>query len=166
VTTQSPPPRSGAQSPTPEENPADAESASQAFGDATRRIAEIREYILYYLAVQADSARLAARKAIFLVVLGILGLLTAGSAVVVAVVLLMSGIAGGIGEALGKRFWLGDVIVGIVFLGALAIAGKFGLSMMTGSSRKTTVQKYELRKHEQRVQFGHDVKQRARDQQA
>jgi hypothetical protein len=48
-----------------------------------------------------------------------------------------------------------------VMLVIVAIAARMGLSMVTGSTRLRTVEKYESRKRQQRDRFGHDVKQRA-----
>jgi hypothetical protein len=136
-----------------------AESAGAAFHDAAKRIAEVKEYILYYVAVQADAAKLAVRNAAIYAVLGIVALLAAGAAVVIAVALLLVGIARGIGEWLHHP-WLGDLIVGIVILAAIALGAKIALSGMTRSFRKNTVKKYESLQRQQRSRFGHDVEER------
>ena len=136
-------------------------SAGEAFGDASKRFGEIREYLAYYVAVQTDAMKLRLRNGLFYAVLGIVALLAASAAVVVAVTLLLTGIAHGLGSLLGSRDWLGDLIVGIVILGVIAIAARVGINMTIGSSRKKTVEKYESRKRDQRNRFGHDVQQRA-----
>ena len=153
----------GAESTEPGKNPDSTEPASAAFHDAAKRIAEVKEYVRYYIAVQMDAAKLAVRSTVVCAILGIIGLLATGSAVVMAVVLLLWGIAQGIGTALGNRFWLGDLIVGVGVLGALALAAKIAGSMLIGSSRRKTVKKYESLQRQQRTRFGHDVGQHAGD---
>ncbi|HET6247829.1 MAG TPA: hypothetical protein VFE47_09035 [Tepidisphaeraceae bacterium] len=144
-----------------EKDPPVDETASAAFHDAAKRLAEIREYIGYYIAVQADAARLAVRNAIFYAALGILGLFAAAAAVVAAVVLFLIGIAQVIGAALGGRVWAGELIVGVVVLAALALGAKIASSSITGSSRRKTVQKYESLQRKQRTRFGQSVDDRA-----
>src|ERR1700679_2100928 len=109
---------SGAHETPPSSNGSAADaSAAKAFADAMARLAQIREYISYYLAIKADALRLSLRSAVFYAVLGLMGLLAGGAAIVGAVALLLLGAAHGIGVMLGGRIWLGDLIVGIVILG-------------------------------------------------
>lgn len=134
-------------------------TASAAFRDAAVRLAEVREYVSFYIATKTDALKLTVRKAIFFAVVGILALLVAAGAVVTAVVMLLSGLARGLGAALGGRLWAGDLIVGFGVLAIIAVGAWIGASAMTGASRRRTVEKYESRKRDQRTRFGHDVEQ-------
>ncbi len=131
------------------------------FGDAAVRIREIGEYVSYYVATKADAAKLAIRSAILYGALGIVALLGAGTVVVVAVVLMLVGLAKAIGAALGGMEWLGDLIVGVGVLVVIGAGAMIAVKRMTGSSRKQTVDKYESRKRRQRHEFGQDIRQRA-----
>jgi hypothetical protein len=163
--TESPPDASagvsGASNPrpaTPESsNPSAPQTAADAFHDATARLVEIREYVSFYLAAKADALKLSVRSAVFYAVLGVVGLIAASAAVVVAVTLLLIGIAHGLGALFGGHLWLGDLIVGIVILGVIALGAKMAVSKVFGSSRTKTVEKYESRKRVQRNRFGHDL---------
>jgi hypothetical protein len=135
-----------------------SESESQAFRDAAVRLGEIRDYVAYYLSTRADAIRLAIRNEMFFVAFGVVGLLAVGAAVIVAVTLLFLGIADGLGAALHGRIWLGDLIVGVVMLVAVAIAGRIGFLKITALSRTRLVDKYESFKRDQRERFGRDIK--------
>jgi hypothetical protein len=149
---------------TPESSePSAQETAAAAFRDAMARVAEIREYISFYLAARADAFKLSVRSAVFYAILGVIGLIAASAAIVVAVSLLLIGISHGLGAAMGGRWWLGDLVVGVVVLGLIALMAKAAVSKVFGLSRKQTVEKYESRKRDQRTQFGHDISQKSRD---
>jgi hypothetical protein len=142
--------------------PEEPASPGDALHEAVARLNEVREYAAYFMAAKLDGLKLTARNLGIYAALGVLGLIAGGAIVVVAVVLLLTGIAHGIGAALGGMFWLGDLIIGAAVLIALALVVVMGMSRLTKSSRLNTVQKYESRKRDQRSRFGHDVKQRAR----
>ncbi len=136
-------------------------TAAAAFHDAAARLAEIKEYASYFLAAKADALKLTVRNILVYAVLGVMALLMAGTAVIASVVLLLSGIAHGLGALFGGMYWLGDLVVGLVVLGAIAAGAVIGISMLTKSSRRSTVEKYESRKFAQHARFGQDVIDRA-----
>jgi len=136
-------------------------AASAAFADAKERLAELREYVSFYLAAKSDAFKLSVRNAVFYAVLGVVGLLAGAAAIVTAVVLLIVGIADGIGSAFGRFGWLGDIIIGVAILGLIALGAKVALSKVFGASRKAMVEKYESRKHNQRQRFGRDIDSQA-----
>jgi len=134
---------------------------AEVFDDLKLRIAEVREYVAYFVAVKADAIKLVVRTTVVYAAMGIIALLAVVAAVVTAVVMLLTGAAQAIGSALGGRMWLGDLIVGAGLLALLAIGVYIGVSSLTRSSRKNTVNKYESRQRAQQSQFGRDVEQRA-----
>ena len=81
----------------------DAPSPAAAFSDAAERLRELRDYAAYYVSAKLDKLKLTARKAIIFAVLGIVGLFVAVTLVIMSVVLLCLGIAGGLGALLGTR---------------------------------------------------------------
>jgi hypothetical protein len=142
-----------------------AESPGEALHVAMARLAELREYAAYFIAAKMDGIKIGLRNAGIYAALGVLGAIAGASFIVVAATLLLIGCAHGLGALFGGRDWLGDLIVGVVVLAAVAIGAVLGLKMITGTSRKKTVEKYETRQHQQRRSYGHDVKQRAHEQQ-
>jgi hypothetical protein len=82
---------------------------------------------------------------------------------------------GGVAWALGALFahwfgagwfWLGPLLVGLLILGGLAAGVIFGLKWYTRTSHARLVAKYENRQRQQRIDYGHDVEQRASEQRA
>ena len=134
----------------------DKRDAGEAFHDAMARVAELQEYIAYYVSAKTDAIKLSARKAIIAIALGLIGLLAVVAAVAAAMVMLLHGIAEAIGSALGRP-WLGELIVGAGFFALLGIGAFVGVRVVTSGSRKKTVEKYESRKTAQRSRFGHHV---------
>lgn len=129
------------------------------------RLAEIREYAAFLLSAKLDAVKLAVRSAILYAVLGIVALLGVAAAVVTAVVLLLQGAAQGISRALNSGMWAGDLIVAVAVLAIVAIGARIFAAGVTRSSRRTTVEKYESRKRDQRARFGQDVSERAAQEQ-
>lgn len=132
-----------------------------AIRDAVGKLRELREFAAYYLAARADAIKASVRNAGIYAALGIVGALAAGTLVVMAIALLLIGIARGLGALLGGREWLGDIITGAIFLALLAAAVVFGMKMLTRSFKSQTVRKYEQRQSQQQQQFGRDVRHEA-----
>jgi hypothetical protein len=132
--------------------PADA-SASRAFAHAASHVAEIREYVAIYVAARVDALKLVLRQVVLYAVLGIIGLLAAATGVIMAVALLLMGAADGISATIpGHQHWVGDFIVGGSVLALLGVGAYMVAKSVARSSRKLTVEKYESRKRNQRVQ--------------
>ena len=143
--------------PEPQRPPADA------FKEIGERFAELKEYAAYYVAAKADGIKASFRNLGIFAALGVVGLLAGGAVIVTAGVLLLTGLAGAIGAIFDPDLpWVGNLVVGAVVLGGLAAATILFLRKMTAASRERTVKKYESRQQHQRVQFGHDVHERAR----
>jgi len=144
---------------------------SAAFADAANRLGELKEYAGYWVAAKLDSYKSAAVKAGIYAALGVVGLVVGCTMLSTAVMLLLGGIAWGLGALSAHLFgdgwyWLGPFLVGLVLLGGAVVGAIFGLKWITRTTHAQLVAKYEDRKRQQRNDFGFDVKQRAREQRA
>jgi hypothetical protein len=135
--------------------------ASAAFHRIKCDIDELKEYASYYLAAKVDGIKRTVRNIGLYAALGVLGLLAGGAIVATAAGLIIVGIADGLGRLFGGRYWLGDLVTGILVLGAIGGAAWFMMNKLTGTWRSQTIKKYEQRKQTQRVRFGHNVNDRA-----
>jgi uncharacterized membrane protein YjgN (DUF898 family) len=137
--------------------PPDGEPAGP---DALKQVqAHVREaaaYAAHLLAAKADATRLQIRRMVIAAGLGLLGLFVGAGMLIAAAVLVLQGAAGGLGEWT-QRPWLGELIVGLAVLSLAALAVYLGLARIRASSFRSTKEKYEQRKQEQRREFGHDV---------
>jgi len=119
-----------------------ATSAADAVHGAGRVLAELGEYVRYYISATLDQWKIVGRNVGIYAALGIVGLLAAATVVVTAVVLLLVGLAIAIGKAFEPdQFWAGAVIVAVVVLGGLAGAVVFGMKWLSRMSRAALVKK-------------------------
>jgi hypothetical protein len=137
------------------------EPATEAVRQFVQHAEEVREYAAYLVSAKMDGLRAAARRAAVYTVMGVVGLIALATVIIVSLVLLL----GGLGRALGALFprapWLGDVLVGVVFLGVTAAALTLVIARYRNRTRERTVNKYESRKARQRAIFGRDVSRAA-----
>jgi hypothetical protein len=152
-----------AESPPDERSDAGDLPPPQALREALHRLAELREYVAYYVSARLDRLKLSLRRAGLLAAVAVVGLIVGSTVLVCGAVLLCVGLAQAISAVLGGRAWAGNLIVGISILLLVGGGGWLGLRWLRGSLRKRTVQKYELRQTRQRDAFGRDVEQSARD---
>lgn len=127
-----------------------------------KHLAEMREYVAYYLATSADSVKLSVRNAVLYAVLGCLGLIVGAALLVTAAVLTLDGIADGLTRLLDGHAWAAKLITGASVLALSALGAWLGLKSLMNSSRQKTIDKYEQRLQQQRAAFGHDVHEQAR----
>jgi len=130
-----------------------------------RYFSELKEYAAYFASAKWDGVKLSLRQVVIHATLGLLVGCVAGAILVMSVVLLLDGIAGGLGVLFGGRPWLGNLVVGAVLLGLLAGGMMLGMKRVASKSKQKTVEKYESRKRRQRNEYGHDVRQRAHETQ-
>lgn len=150
------------QQPEPGEKPVPpAAHPTDAFREAFSKVGELREFASYYAAARLDALKASVRNAGIYAGLVLVGFVAGASVVVVAVVLLLVGIAGALGEVFYDHPWLGDLITGVVFLAIPAIVILVGMGILTKSFRGATVRKYEQRQSQQRHRFGRDVRDEA-----
>lgn len=124
-------------------------------------LAELREYLGLYCATRIDQWRITARGVVLKAAFGVIGALFGITAAIVAVALLVNGLATGIGLLCGGQIWLGQVIVG-----ALMILTTFGgllfvMRYLRIIEHRRVVDKYETRKRRERAAFGTDAGERA-----
>ena len=141
--------------------PPDEQSPAQAFADVKIRVQELSEYAGYLISAKMDGIKLAVRNAGIYAALGVVGALAGGAFVVTTVVLLLRGIAGGLGALFGGRLWLGELVTSVVFLALLGVGTWIMMGRLTKASRERTVKKYASRQQQQRARFGTDVAERA-----
>jgi membrane protein implicated in regulation of membrane protease activity len=163
----SPPPESASHSaggngsrssePDSAENPATA-----AFRQVPLFVAELRAYFRYYLGAKLDGYKARARQAVIYAILAVLGLIVVASVLATSVFLIMWGLAHAVGRLLGGHIWAGQLIVGLLVLGGIALAMWIVTRRFTRAARRRTEQKYEQQRTQQRVHFGHDVHERAK----
>ena len=140
-------------------------SPSDAFKEAASRFAEVKEYAGYYVGAKVDSIKVTLRNVAVYAALGLVGGIVGVAVLIAATVMLLNGLAGAIGAFFDPdKPWVGNLVVGLLIVGGAAAAVIFGLKSITGSSRKRTIEKYENRKRDERSIYGHDVQQRAAEQ--
>ena len=141
-------------------------SPTQSFKEAASRFAELKEYAGLYLAAKADGIKVSLRNVLVYAALGLVGGIVGIGFLIYAVVLLLNGLAGLVGEIFPERFehWGGPLVVGLLLVGGTAAAIVYGLKSITNTSRKRLVEKYENRKRDERRVYGHDVQERAAEQ--
>jgi hypothetical protein len=126
-----------------------------------RQLAELQDYVAFYLSTRADAIKLQVRTLLVYAALGIVGGIVGVGALLMAAVLALNGIASGFAELLGGRVWAGQLITGASIILIAAIAVVLGMRYLTNSSSGRTKRKYEQWRIQQRARFGHDVEQRA-----
>lgn len=142
------------------------EAPADALKEAMHALGELREYVGYFVAAKLDGIKVTLRRVGVLAAVGVIGLLAGGAIVATAAVLFCVGLAQAVATFFAHengvpRTWLGNLIVGLLLLLVIGGGAWYMMSRLTGSSRKVTVKKYELRRQRQRADFGHDVLQRA-----
>lgn len=133
-------------------------SISKLGEDLRIAFAEFGEYTKYLIALEVDRATLMAKKAGFFAGVGVIGLAVVMAALATGTGLLLIGIAGLIGHALGS-FWLGATIVGLLMLILLAAGAWIGWSLLTKRAMKAMRLKYADRRQRQKKMYGRDIKE-------
>src|SRR5436190_1352266 len=77
---------------------------AEAMKDLRKRLGEIGEYASYYLAAKSDAFKLSMKNAAVYAALVVVGLIASVALVVTAVVLMCTGIAGGLGALFGGHY--------------------------------------------------------------
>src|SRR5438876_6426503 len=124
-----------------------------------KQLAELFDYASYYLAAKADEAKLSARRAVLHIELLIIGLLAAAGLVVAALSLVFIGLAGGLGEALGRP-WLGQLLAGLLLVALIGLAMWGRATWLKKQFLQRTKERYEHRQLRQQAKFGHTVADR------
>ncbi len=135
-------------------------NSKQTLDDLVRHLQELRDYGLLYVETRKDQIRLRVRQALVLSIVGSLLLLMAACGVVVAVVLMLSGVAGGVASLLDDRLWAGQLITGSVVVLGACLTLYLIMRGITKSGQRRTTEKYERRRQELRNRFGRDASPR------
>ncbi len=131
------------------------------FRDVSQSLKEAQAFGAHYLAAQRDRAILVVRNVVVLGIVGIIAGIAGAGIVVTAAVLLVVGVAGGLGRLFGGIPWLGDLVTAIIIFAGLGIGAWLFVTKLTKTSKKQVVSSYEQRKSQQRSQFGTDVHDQA-----
>ena len=142
----------------------DSSSPGDALRDAMAQIGELREYAVHYLAARFDVLKLSVRNAVLWIAIGILAILAGVAVVVTAIVIACVGLAQAIAAMLGGRMWAGNLIVGIVLIAAIVVGIWLGMKRLFSASLTRTVERYERKLRRQRLERGHDAKERASEE--
>lgn len=126
-----------------------------------RQLQELLEYTSYYLDARIDGIKLSLNKAAWRAELELVGILATAGLIVVGGALVFVGVAGGLGELFGGRVWLGKLTAGLLLLSCTVAVIWIRAALTQKISHDKTVEKYELRKQQQRAKFGHDVADQA-----
>ena len=133
--------------------------------EALRRLQQqfeaLQAYFMHFVSAKVDGVRLSAQQTGLWAALGLVGLVALAGLVVTAIVLLLSGVAAGLGRLFDGQLWLGQVIVGGGTLILLTLGILIGVRAWQSRSRQQKVQQYDERQLQQRAAFGHSVADRA-----
>ena len=141
----------------------DDQAPPEALKDISTRLGELGEYVSYFIAAKVDGMKVSLRNVGIMAGLGVVGLIAGGAFLATLVVLLLRGIAYGLGDLLWDKWWLGELITAVLFLGAIGAGVMIGMKKLTKSSRERTAKKYAARQQTERVKFGTDVCERAQN---
>jgi uncharacterized membrane protein len=144
-----------------EASDASTSEAQEALHTLLHQGVELYAYFSHYVQAQLDLLKMSGRQVALWAVIGILGAIVAVSALVMGVILFLTGLSSGVGAAVGGVLWLGQLIVGIGLLILFGIAILIGKSRMQGQARTQRVQDYAERQQQQRLQFGRSAADRA-----
>jgi len=128
------------------------------------RIGEIREYGSYYLSTQVDAVKTKVTWLAIYAVLGVIAAIIGTAALVTVGVLLITGIAGGLGDLFG-RLWLGQLVTALLVLTLIGVGAVVGMKVLRGSLKRKLMAKYEQRHQDQRQRYGSDIPGRAQERQ-
>lgn len=131
--------------------------------DLGRQFGELKDYAAYFLAAKADRIKLTLRNLGLYAALGAVGAIAGAALIITATVLLVQGLAQLINKPLPYALqpWLGNLLVGLLLLGLVGGGVYWTMNKVFGASRKRTVQKYENRRRQQSINYGHNVSERA-----
>ncbi|MCC7083386.1 MAG: hypothetical protein IT427_00085 [Pirellulales bacterium] len=125
--------------------------------EAIRRVAESREYLAYWMAVEFDRLKLRFRRLLIWAAIGFAILMVFVAILISAAAMLLWGLADWIGAAFGGRTWIGALVVG----GGILLLATAGFSGGVWGWNRTRFQaakrRYEARKRRQREQFGRSI---------
>src|SRR4051812_10813402 len=139
------------------------EIPSAAFRDAANTFAQLKDYLSYYMSAKSDGIKTSVRNIVLYAAVGFVGLFVLLTIVVTASALFVLSIAHAFARLFHGHVGIGYLCTAILIFLVLGAGAVVGMSMLSKSSRKRTVEKYEHWKQQQRAKFGTDVRQQAQD---
>lgn len=136
-------------------------SAAEALERLQQQGRALHAYFSHFVSAKLDELKLSGRHLAIWAIIAGLGVMGVVTTVVVAVVLLFTGLATGLGMAVGNAPWPGQIMVGLGLLVVFAMAILLGCRRVHSRARTKKVQHYAERQLRQRAQFGHSVSDRA-----
>ena len=133
-------------------------SMASVMNDLRGAFAEFGEYTKYLIELEVDHAKLMAKKTAFYAVLGVIGLAVMVGFLAVGTGLLLVGVAGLIGLALGN-FWIGATIVGLLMFILPGVGVLVAWRYLNDKSYRSLRLKYAERRQRQKRDFGRDIKE-------
>ena len=147
----------------PDDDVTDDQAPAEALRDIGTRLSELGEYVSYYIGAKLDGIKVSIRNLGIMAALGAVAAVAGAAFICTLVVMLLRGIAYGLGDLMWDKWWLGELVTAVLFLAALGIGAMVAMKKLTKSSRERTAKKYAARQQTERTQFGTDVQQRAQD---
>lgn len=142
------------------DNPAGSQNPDDLWAPLFKQVAELREYASYYVAARADLIRLKLRRLLIVIAMGVVALVCGVSLAIGAIVYLLQGLAGGLGEWLGRP-WAGQLVAGCSLLLLFAFGGYLAVSLSERRKRRQIGTYYEHRREQQSAAFGQNVRARS-----
>lgn len=125
--------------------------------DLGGQLSALREFVSFYLVSKWDGAKATLREAALAAALTAIAIFTLCSLIFIGLVLLLGGIAQGLGEWFDHRLWLGCLSLGGAMLIAIGGCVYFGVRSVRRGFAERTRLRYEERKAQQIAQFGTSV---------
>jgi pilus assembly protein TadC len=139
------------------------QTPTDAFRDAANKFAQLKDFLNYYIAAKSDAIKTSIRNAGFYAALGLIGLFALLTVIVMASALFVLAIAHAFARLFNGHVGIGYLCTAILIFVVLGGGAFVGMSILTKSSRKRTVEKYEHWQQQQRAKFGTDVAEQAKN---
>ena len=114
-----------------------------------RQFKQLSDYVWYYLAAKSDSAKLQVRNALLRLAFALMAFAILAGLSVMGAWFVVSGVAEGLGAALGERPWLGRILTGFLLGTTLWVGTRLAVSRFTKAALDATVAKIERQKNRQ-----------------
>jgi len=139
-------------------------SPAEALHRLQEQIGELQTYLAHFVSAKIDSLMLPIRQLGVWAILGVVGFIALAGLTVVAIVLLLTGAAAGLGLLFNGHLWLGQIVVGGGVLALLSLSIFIGVRFWQRRSRQQKMQQYNERQLQQHTAFGHSVADRATEE--
>ncbi|HWB53572.1 MAG TPA: hypothetical protein VG722_05245 [Tepidisphaeraceae bacterium] len=135
---------------------------ADAIARVRRHWEEVCEFFSHYVSVKIDRLMLSVKMLVVYAALGTLAMIGLAALLITAAVQICYGLAHLLTAAFGGRLWLGELVTGVIIWLLMVAVVFLGIMTWVRKSRRTTLEKYEKRRAQQRSDFGHDAQERAK----